>query len=140
MSYRFVLVSRIALHLSSSNRYTDIPIYRSKSRKRAIFRGDVFEKSGKSDSRVVREAAFITQAGIVLRVTTLRHFGLPFCSVVCSPSRLDYDQRLSTIRDAIYDSFEMSETGDCGRDAEVVRSFLDRNHLFCVNGDREPFR
>ena len=125
MSYRFVLVSRIALHLSSSNRYTDIPIYRSKSRKRAIFRGDVFEKSGKSDSRVVREAAFITQAGIVLRVTTLRHFGLPFCSVVCSPSRLDYDQRLSTIRDAIYDSFEMSETGDSAR--RGGRSFFSRS-------------
>lgn len=101
----------------------------------------VYSRNRERMSHSLRAFAFITRPGIVLRVTTLRHSSLPFC-LPTVPTLLirDYDQGLSAVRDANYDSLE--KTRNCpfrgqkknGRPFYFFSRFRIR---FCVNGDRE---
>lgn len=90
-------------------------------------------------SHSLRAFAFITRPGIVLRVTTLRHSCLPFRFPVPTLLIRDYDQGLSAVRDAIYDSLE--KTRNCPfREKKNGRPFYFFSRFrirFCVNGDRE---
>lgn len=99
----------------------------------------IYSRNRERMSHSLRAFAFITRPGIVLRVTTLRHSCLPFRFPVPTLLIRDYDQGLSAVRDAIYDSLE--KTRNCPfREKKNSRPFYFFSRFrirFCVNGDRE---